>query len=68
MLRRCRQSAVQLKNHAAIKAMYREWLREKNGKPMEGKVDWSQISNREVMQLSERMFDAAGVPATSRSI
>ncbi|MGA9662072.1 MAG: hypothetical protein WBQ92_10375, partial [Pseudomonas alloputida] len=47
--------------------VYREWLREKNGKPVGGKVDWSQISNREVMQLSERMFDAAGVPATSRS-
>ncbi|XRA84255.1 hypothetical protein RPN53_21735 [Pseudomonas putida] len=34
---------------------------------MGGKVDWSQISNREVMQLSERMFDVAGVPATSRT-
>ncbi|WP_256817649.1 RHS repeat-associated core domain-containing protein, partial [Pseudomonas putida] len=55
------------KNHAATKAVYREWLREKTGKPVGGKVDWSQISNREVMKLSERMFDVAGVPATSRS-
>ncbi|HHJ1306046.1 RHS domain-containing protein, partial [Pseudomonas putida] len=55
------------KNHAATKAVYREWLREKTGKPVGGKVDWSQISNREVMQLSERMFDVAGVPATSRT-
>lgn len=52
--------------HAATKSVYRDWLKEITGKPVGGKIDWETISNREMQQLSERMFDAARVPAASR--
>nr|WP_235318117.1 RHS repeat-associated core domain-containing protein [Porphyromonas gulae] len=48
--------------HDATKAVYRDWLKEKTGKP----VDWTKVSAREAQQLSERMFDAAKVPQHAR--
>jgi hypothetical protein len=53
--------------HAATKAVYRDWLMERTGKPVGGKVDWRSVSPREAQALTERMFDAAGVPAEARS-
>ncbi|UIA87326.1 hypothetical protein LU631_21785 [Erwinia tracheiphila] len=58
--------ALSADNHAATKATYRDWLKQKTGKPVGGKVDWSTVSNREMKNLSEKMFDAANVPAASR--
>ncbi|WP_081960023.1 sugar-binding protein [Porphyromonas sp. COT-052 OH4946] len=52
--------------HDATKAVYRDWLKEKTGKPVGGKVDWTKVSAREAQQLSERMFDAAKVPQHAR--
>nr|WP_225434200.1 sugar-binding protein [Peribacillus tepidiphilus] len=52
--------------HDATKAIYRQWLYEKTGKKVGGKVDWKTVSPREMQQLTERMFDAAGVPQSAR--
>ncbi len=52
--------------HAATKRVYREWLYEKTGKKVGGKIDWKTISAREMQSLSEKMFDAAHVPESAR--
>ncbi|NNU97571.1 sugar-binding protein [Anoxybacillus sp. EFIL] len=52
--------------HDATKAVYRQWLYEKTGKKVGGKLDWKTVSPREMQQLTERMFDAAGVPQSTR--
>lgn len=52
--------------HDVTKAVYRQWLYEKTGKNVGGKVDWKTVSPREMQQLTERMFDAAGVPQSAR--
>ncbi len=49
-------------SHGATKAVYREWARARTGKPVGGRVDWKSVSPQEIQALSERMFDAAGVP------
>lgn len=46
--------------------MYRDWLFEKTGKKVGGKIDWNTVSPQEIQALSERMFDAAGVPDYAR--
>jgi predicted ribonuclease toxin of YeeF-YezG toxin-antitoxin module len=52
--------------HDATKSVYREWLYEKTGKKVGGKVDWKTVSPQEMHQLTERMFDAANVPQSAR--
>ncbi|WP_367397850.1 RHS repeat-associated core domain-containing protein [Clostridium bornimense] len=52
--------------HEATKAVYRDWLFEKTGKRVGGKIDWKNISPREIYSLSERMFEAAKVPMFAR--
>ena len=54
-------------HHDATKAVYREWLFERTGKRVGGSVDWKTVSPREMQTLTERMFDAAEVPAEARS-
>ena len=56
----------QLGQHDSTKQVYREWLKEKTGKPVGGKVAWEEISPHEIFKLSEDMFDAAGVPQYAR--
>jgi RHS repeat-associated protein len=52
--------------HDATRAVYRAWLAERTGRPVGGRIDWTSVSQREAMQLSERMFDAADVPQGAR--
>ncbi len=52
--------------HDATKSVYRDWLFEKTGKRVGGKVDWKTVSAQEIQSLSERMFDAANVPMSAR--
>lgn len=54
--------ALTKEQHDATKAVYREWLYERTGKRVGGKVDWTKVSPQEIQKLSERMFDAAKVP------
>ncbi|GCE23166.1 RHS repeat-associated core domain-containing protein [Dictyobacter kobayashii] len=54
--------ALTKSQHAATQAAFREWLFNRTGKPVGGKTDWQNVSPREIFDLSERMFDAAGVP------
>jgi len=56
----------QLGQYDSTKQVYREWLKEKTGKPVGGKVAWEEISPHEIFKLSEDMFDAAGVPQYAR--
>lgn len=59
--------ALSKANHDATKAIYRNWLEEVTGKQVGGKVNWANVSNREMFNLSERMFDSANVPANARN-
>lgn len=40
---------------------------EKTGRRVGGSVDWSQVSASEIQSLTNRMFDAAGVPNSARA-
>lgn len=59
--------ALSKANHDATKAIYRNWLKEVTGKQVGGKVNWANVSNREMFNLSERMFDSANVPVNARN-
>ena len=58
--------ALSKPNHDATKTVYQEWLRENYGQPVGAKVDWQSMGPREILELSERMNDAAGVPQEAR--
>ncbi|QYR19150.1 hypothetical protein KZ483_14355 [Paenibacillus sp. sptzw28] len=58
--------ALTQQQHDATNQVYREWLYENTGKPVGGAVDWTKVSAREIIDLSERMFDAANVPVDAR--
>lgn len=53
--------------HEATKAAYRQWLFERTGRYVGGRVNWSQVTPREIQELAHRMFDAAKVPASARA-
>lgn len=53
--------------HAATKAVYRDWLFERTGRRVGGSIDWKNVSARDIQTLANRMFDAAGVPAAART-
>ncbi|WP_339181571.1 ribonuclease YeeF family protein [Bacillus sp. FSL R5-0560] len=58
--------ALTKEQHNATKKVYREWLYEKTGKKVGGKVNWKEVSPREIQDLTEKMFDAAKVPKEAR--
>jgi hypothetical protein len=49
-------------NHAAANEVYRGWLTEMTGRPVGGKIDWTQIGPREIQDLANQMFAAARAP------
>lgn len=51
--------------HEATKRVFNDWRKVKTGS-ITGTIDWSKISGQEILDLSERMFDSAGVPAEVR--
>jgi RHS repeat-associated protein len=53
--------------HEATNVVYREWLFERTGKRIGGYVDWTTVGPREMQNLANRMFDAAGVPQAARA-
>ena len=53
--------------HSATKSVYRDWLYERTGKKVGGKVDWTNVSPKEIQTLSEDMFNAANVPISARN-
>ncbi|HVB24546.1 MAG TPA: RHS repeat-associated core domain-containing protein [Ktedonobacteraceae bacterium] len=58
--------ALTITEHDATKAVYRQWLYEQTGKFVGASVDWTNVPVRETLNLSERMFDAAGVSDEAR--
>jgi len=58
--------ALSKENHRATNKVIRDWMKEKTGKPVGGKINWKEVSPREMQELTERMFDAAKVPESSR--
>uniref|UniRef100_UPI00374F1450 RHS repeat-associated core domain-containing protein n=1 Tax=Clostridium butyricum TaxID=1492 RepID=UPI00374F1450 len=58
--------ALSKKQHAKTKEVYRNWLFEKTGKKVGGKIDWKNISPKGIQSLTEKMFDAAKVPHLAR--
>ncbi|MDA1605832.1 T7SS effector LXG polymorphic toxin [Bacillus cereus group sp. TH208-1LC] len=58
--------ALTKEQHNDTKAVYRQWLFEKTGKKVGGKVDWKSVSPKEIQELTEKMFDAANVPRLAR--
>jgi len=53
--------------HAATRTVFNEWRVKKTGS-LTGKIDWTKVSAREAQELTERMFDAAGVPREVREL
>lgn len=51
--------------HDATRSVLARWRLEQTGS-ITGKVDWTKVSAREIQRLSEKMFDAAGVPQEAR--
>ena len=51
-------------NHGKTKGVYNTWKAEKFGA---NPVDWKNVSSNEIRELSEKMFDAAGVPVNTRN-
>ncbi|WIM97628.1 DNRLRE domain-containing protein [Actinoplanes oblitus] len=58
--------ALKKGEHDATKKVYRDWLEARTGKRVGGRVDWKKVSPQEIYELSERMFDAAGVAKPAR--
>lgn len=52
-------------NHNSTRSEFIKWRIEQTGSPA-GKIDWTQLSPREVQKLTERMFDSANVPQSAR--
>jgi hypothetical protein len=48
--------------HNATRRVFNEWRNARGGR-----IDWSAVSEIEIRQLSERMFDAAEVPLEIRA-
>ena len=53
------------KNHQATYGVFNKW-RAEVAKSLGGTFDWSKVSEGEIRELSETMFDAAQVPANIR--
>ncbi|MGG4181761.1 sugar-binding protein, partial [Virgibacillus pantothenticus] len=58
--------ALTKEQHNATKVVYRQWLYEKTGKKVGGKIDWQSVSPKEMQELTEKMFDGAKVPKSAR--
>jgi hypothetical protein len=52
-------------NHDATTALYRNWLTEMTGRPVGGKIDWTQVGPRQIQDLANQMFAVAGAPEES---
>jgi len=50
--------------HAETNRVFRDWLEARTGKRVGGRVDWTQVSAQEAVDLAKRMFAAAHVPAS----
>lgn len=51
-------------NHGKTKGVYNTWKAEKFGT---NPVDWKNVSSAEIRELSEKMFDAASIPISTRN-
>lgn len=54
-------------NHHATFGVFNTWRAQKRAE-MGGTFDWSRITEAEMRELSERMFDAAGTPLDVRAV
>lgn len=61
-----KQSPREWTHHGATKQVFRDWLQANYGRPVGVRVDWQSMGPREILGLSEEMFDAAGVPQAAR--
>jgi hypothetical protein len=52
-------------NHAATKGIYNTW-RAAMRRKMGGTFEWSKVTKGDILELSEKMFDAANIPAAIR--
>lgn len=58
--------ALSPENHKRAHDISRQWMKEKTGRPVGGKINWKELSPREIQGLSDRMMDAVGVPTEKR--
>ncbi|MFK7823421.1 MAG: RICIN domain-containing protein [Oligoflexales bacterium] len=58
--------ALSPENHKKAHDVSRQWMKEKTGKPVGGKVNWKEVSPQEIQALSNEMMDAARVPDAKR--
>ena len=59
--------ALTKEQHDATKVVYREWLKNKTGKAVGGVVDWKNVGAKEMQDLTEKMFNAAGVSKQAKA-
>lgn len=50
--------------HNATRSVFGKWKYERFG--FSGEIDWNKVSAKEIEELAEKMFEAAGVPVKSR--
>ena len=53
-------------HHRATLSIYRDWLKERTGQGVGGFVDWTTVTPREILELSERQLNIANVPSSAR--
>ncbi len=53
-------------HHDTTRKVFPDWVKERTGRPI-APIDWTTVSSREVLELSERMFNAAEVPHDART-
>jgi hypothetical protein len=53
---------MDIERHNATRRIFNNWRDE-----LGGKVNWGKVSEADIRKLSERMFDAAEVPAAIRA-
>lgn len=58
--------ALTKEQHNATKKVYREWLFEKTGKKVGGKVNWKEVSPEKYKNLLRRCLIFANVPKEAR--
>ncbi|MFS8070863.1 MAG: sugar-binding protein, partial [Byssovorax sp.] len=53
-------------HHQATNAVLNAWMKEQAGHKLAGALDWTTFTPREILEISERMFDVAEVPTSVR--
>jgi HNH/Endo VII superfamily toxin with a SHH signature len=57
---------LSIPHHRVTRVVINAWLKENASRKIAGAVNWTTVTPREILELSERQMDAADVPADVR--